>query len=271
MHHRLTAQLHEFRLEIEGRRLRHQERLARRRLGELIATRGCEDEPGDVSKVMSELVEERRRIESFGLELEASLDADRSDLGRVSPWIQPVVIARGICARAVLRHRRAAAERALHPRYEALGALAASTARGASVELAGSRAALERLRAERERRLGAAFGETAHPAWATTAVAESAGLWRAILGQLRSTLLPKGPALAGMAVGWWIANTYTDSHFRSALRSVGIGHGGTHVVSGSAYKAMGFWLPLLAAAVCAYVGERMAGFYRHRREQRETV
>ena len=192
-------------------------------------------------------MEERGRIEAFALELATSLDADRSDLGRVSPWMKPVVIARGVCARAVLRHRRAAAERALSRRYETLGALAASTARGESAEVAGSRAALERLRAERERRL-AAFGETAHPAWAVTAAAESAGLARAVLGQLRSALMPKAPALAGMAVGWWIANTYTDSHLRSALRSVGIGHGGTHVVERLHLQGD----ELLAAAACGW-------------------
>jgi hypothetical protein len=85
-----------------------------------------------------------------------------------------------------------------------------------------------------------------------------------MLAQLRSMLLPKAPALAGMAMGWWIANTYTDSHVRSVLRSVGIGSGGTRVVSGSAYKAMSFWLPLLAAAMCAYLGERLAAYYRQR-------
>ena len=75
--------------------------------------------------------------------------------------------------------------------------------------------------------------------------------------QLRSHLFPKAPALVGMAVGWWIANTYTDSRLRSALHSIGIGSGGTRVVSGSTYRAMSFWLPLLAAGLCAYVGARL--------------
>jgi hypothetical protein len=269
MKRRVLAQVHEIRLDIERRRLRHQERLAQRRLGELIAARRSGNEREDVARLAAEIVAERGGIEALEHELGASLDADRSDLSRVSPWMRPVVLARGLCDRAVLRHRRAAAERALYPRYEALGALAASTARGASAELAASRAALERLRAEREQRL-AGFNGTAQPVWAEAAVAESAGLARAILMQLRSTLLPKGPALAGMAVGWWIASTYTDSHLHSALRSIGIGHGGTHVVSGSTLKAMNFWLPLLAAAVCAYLGERVAGFYRGR-ERGETV
>jgi len=269
MQRTVLAQIHEIRSDIEQRRLRHQERLAQRHLGELIAARRSGDEREDVARLAAEIVVERRGIEALEQELDGSLDADRSDLSRVSGWMRPVVITRGLCTRAVLRHRRSAAERALYPRYEALGALAASTARGASAQVAGSRAALERLRAEREQRL-AAFDGTAQPAWATAAVAESAGLSRAVLVQLRTTLLPKGPALAGMAVGWWIANTYTDSHLHSALRSIGIGRGGTHVVRGSTLKAMNFWLPLLAAAVCAYLGERMAGFYRGR-EGRETV
>ncbi len=67
-----------------------------------------------------------------------------------------------------------------------------------------------------------------------------------------------------MAAGWWVTNTYTDSHFRSALRSVGIGSGGTRVVSGETYRAMSFWLPILAAAVCAYLGDRLAGYVRRR-------
>jgi hypothetical protein len=177
-----------------------------------------------------------------------------------------VVIARGICARAVLHHRAARARRALGPRHEALGALAVTGAVGATGEggdVHAARESLVRLRLERERRL-ASFGETAHPAWARHAAVESAGLARALLAQLRAALVPKAPALAGMAVGWWIANTYTDSHVRSALRSVGIGSGGTHVVSGSTFKMMSFWLPLVAAAVCAYLGERMMRSYRNR-------
>ena len=35
-------------------------------------------------------------------------------------------------------------------------------------------------------------------------------------------------------------------------------------MSGSTYRAMSFWLPLLAAALCAYLGERLAAYYRER-------
>jgi hypothetical protein len=34
------------------------------------------------------------------------------------------------------------------------------------------------------------------------------------------------------------------------------------VVSSSAYETMRFWLPLLAAAMCAYLGERLGAYYR---------
>jgi hypothetical protein len=261
---RLQAQLHEVRLDLHHRWLHRQERAALRRLGEEVAGDAESGASDELRGMVAEIGEARRRLEALAAESAASLDSDRADLGRVAPWVRPVVIARGACARAVLRHRAGAARQMLRPRYEALGALAARTGVGAARrEAADARIRLERLLAERERRL-APFGGTAHPAWTRRAVAESAGIARAIVSQLRSSLMPKAPALAGMAVGWWIANTYTDSHVRSVLRSVGIGSGGTHVVSGSSYKAKSFWLPLLAAAVCAYLGERIAGYYRGR-------
>jgi hypothetical protein len=107
--------------------------------------------------------------------------------------------------------------------------------------------------------------------WSARVVTESLGFGRAVLVQLRSHLLPKAPALAGLAVGWWIARTYTDSHLQSVLRSLGIGKGGTRVVSSSTYEAMRFWLPLLAAALCAYLGERLAAHYAPSREPRRPL
>jgi len=87
---------------------------------------------------------------------------------------------------------------------------------------------------------------------------EGRALGAAVLQQLRGALLPRASALAGLAAGWWVASTYTDSHLRSVMNTVGLGRGGTHVVSGTTYKAMNFWLPILAAAICAYLGERLA-------------
>jgi hypothetical protein len=139
----------------------------------------------------------------------------------------PVVRVRGIATRAVLRHRVAGGHRQLRDRYEALGRASDTGVTGPE----GRPGALP----EEAVRFGRAF-------------------WH----QLRPAILPKAPALAGLAVGWWIANTYTDSRWKSVARSIGIGSGGTTVVSGETYRAMRFWLPLLAAAVCAYLGERIA-------------
>jgi hypothetical protein len=261
---RLRAQLHEVRLDLHGHWLRRQERAALRRLGEDIAG-GPGNDDAELRAILTRIADARRELGALAEDRAASLEADRADLRRVATWMRPIVIARGLCARAVLYHRGAAVHRKLAPLHEAAGAVAAE--RGLRVkrrEVVEARAGLDRLAAEREQQVGS-FGGSAHPAWVRQVGSESAGLMHAVVTQLRSTLVPKAPALVGMAVGWWIANTYTDSHFRSALRSVGIGHGGTHVVSGSIYKAMNFWLPLLAAAVCAYLGDRIAQYHRRRR------
>lgn len=268
---RVQAQLYEIRLDLRGRQLRHRERLACRRLGEAIAREGAGAAGGDqtLARLAGEVAEGERRIAALTAEGDASIEADRADLRVVSPWVKPVVALRGLCTRHVLRHRRWIERGALRPQLEALGELAAALAgpmptpgahRREIAEVRGQQAAVI---AERKR-WGAPYGGRALPDWTEKASGEVARFGRALLTQLRSHLLPKGPAIAGLAVGWWIANTYTDSHFRSALRSLGIGSGGTRVVSSSTYDAMTFWLPLLAAALCAYLGERLASFYRGR-------
>ena len=156
--------------------------------------------------------------------------------------MMPAVVLRGVVTRAVLHHQIARGHRALRGRYEELGRAAH---KGDGLPLpAPARASAE-------------FGApTLEPR------TEAARFGRAFWAQLRPAVLPRAPALAGLAVGWWIANTYTDSRWKSLARSLGIGSGGTHLVSGETYRAMSFWLPLLAAAVCAYLGDRIAAAWR---------
>ena len=161
-------------------------------------------------------------LESLLAELDASRLAEQADLLAVAPWMKPVVVLRGMTTRAVLQHRIAL----LRGRSLSLPIGAGSANSDSSTSAAGAREE------------GAAFG-------------------RAFWDQLKPHLFPRASALAGLAVGWWVTQTYTDSHWRSALRSLGIGHGGTHVVSRGTYRAMSFWLPVLAAAVCAYLGDRL--------------
>ncbi len=172
-----------------------------------------------------------------------SYEADRTDGRAVDAWMVPVVAVRGVATRAVLRHRIARGHRALAARYETLGRGAASGSAPAPPL------------------------PDAPPApgpWTETATTEAGRFGRAFWAQLKPAILPKAPALAGLAVGWFIANTYTDSRWKSLARSIGIGSGGTRVVSSETYHAMSFWLPLVAAAVCAYLADRIAAAVRER-------
>lgn len=193
------------------------------------------------------LIELRLRIGAISDEIPRSLEADRADYAGVSGGLRGIVILRGLCTRAILRNRRARVRRELRPFYEALGrsAMAAQREPDAAPVAPATRA---RSALPQSNRLGT----------------EVALFAKAFKKQLRDRLFPRLPGLMGLAAGWWVANTYTDSHWKSALRSVGIGDGGTHVVSGETYRIMMLSLPILSAAVCAYLGDRLAHFVRQR-------
>jgi hypothetical protein len=261
---RFQAQFHEIRLDLRSRPLRRHERLTLRRLGAEVAGSGAAGGEA-LAPLLAEIAEGERRAAALLAERQASLEADRADLRVVAGWMKPVVVVRGVCTRMVLRHRRAIQRRALRPRLEALGELVSGSPASEVVAL---REQLALIASERER-WGAPYGGSALPTWAPRAARETVGFGRVVLMQLRSQVFPKAPALVGLAVGWWVANTYTDSHLRSALRSIGIGSGGTRVVSSSTYETMSFWLPLLAAALCAYLGERIGASYGFARQQSE--
>jgi hypothetical protein len=268
---RLQAVFHQVRLDLRRSWLRRRERAALCRLGEACA-RAEPSDSQEMQRWKQEIDAALGRIDSLTRESRRSLEADRTDLAIVARWMAPVVMLRGMCARLVLHHAKAAARRELRPRYEALGELAAGRPESATPvarQVAELRVELARVLAERERWV-APYGGSAIPAGAVRAGVEASGFGCAVARQLHSHLLPKAPALVGLAVGWWVANTYTDSHLRSALRSIGIGSGGTHVVSSSTYEAMTFWLPLLGAALCAYAGERIGVFYGLATHSREA-
>jgi hypothetical protein len=136
----------------------------------------------------------------------------------------------------------------LRPFYEELGAAAGKRSEG--VVAAEPRTAVQ--------------AEPVPVAWKGRLVDEAKLLGRALKRQLHDRLFPRLPAVAGLAAGWWVANTYTDSQWKSALRSVGIGGGGTHVVSGELYRVLVLGLPILSAAACAYLSDRVAHYFRNR-------
>ncbi|GAC1607504.1 MAG: hypothetical protein NVS4B10_22600 [Myxococcales bacterium] len=197
--------------------------------------------------------------------LGASLEADRADYARVPGWLRPVVIARGLAARCILRGRRRAVLRAHAAGCERIGRLAHDehpdlTPEHALEHLATAKTARARTEAVIADRRGhlARVGRAAVPAALPVLGREAGALGKSLAVELRGQFFPKLPALAGMAVGFWIANTFTDSSFSATLHSFGIGHGPSRAVHSDTYRAMQLWLPLVAAAVCSYAGGRIS-------------
>lgn len=268
---RAGAAVHAARLEFQMKRAEQREREALARAGELLAASERAPAHGEPQALAAEAQRLRLELEAHSAAVARSLEADRADYAAVAGWMRPLVVLRGLSARAVLRHQVARCQRELRPLHERLAAaaLAEPGTAGASIPgtlaeaIRGARAERETALAERTRRLEA-FDGKALPPWLGWMADEGKALGRSLVKQLQGQLLPRASALAGLAAGWWVAHTYTDSRPRSLLRSIGIGHGGTHVVSGDTYRALSFWLPIAAAAVCAYLGDRLARWVRQR-------
>jgi len=275
---RISAIFHTARLGLRIRLAQRRERDALARAGEVLAA--SEDVSADNAPQgpLDEVGHIRLQLDALSKAISLSLEADRADYVAVSRWIRPVVIVRGLCARMVLRHHLMRCRRALRPLYEALGAVAMAKLAGERARLGVSAGLADTVRAAQAEREAAAaeralrltpFHGAALPVWISGLADEGKALGKTLGKQVRDRLFPRASALAGLAAGWWIANTYTHSHWRAALRSLGIGRGGTQVVSAETYQAMSFWLPILSAAICAYLGGRIALFLRRRYEPRE--
>lgn len=269
---RVGAILNELRLDLREQNARRQELKALLRLGQAAAAYG----PGDLdlARLYTEVRTGENKLDRFRSAMRDSLEADKRDYTASARWMRPVVVLRGVCDRAILRHQMVAGRRALAAPEAAIGVAVATRTTAFARHpdevkaVADARAILRAVTEERKRRL-APFGGSALPSWFPHLGRESSVFGRALWLQLKPTILPRGSAVVGLAVGWWLANTYTDSHVRSALHSLGIGSGGKRVVSGDTYQAMTFWLPLLAAAVFAYLADR-AHYLVQRRYSRST-
>ena len=241
--------------------------------GDAAALAGAEMFDGPALESVLELDAQREKLAEAA---RASLDRDRADYALVPPWGRAFVIARGVFDRAAIgtrvlhlrRMRRAACEelgRLAHQQI-AGGEQGPDAAEAAAAQARATAAALAAARAERRRLLEKAG---AHPVAAVLPVVgrEAGAVGASILRELRVQMIPRMPALAGLAVGWWIANTFTDSSFRATLSRWGIGSGPRHAVDSGTYRALAFWLPLVAAALCSYAGSRLGDVIRKRYAQ----
>jgi len=247
-------------------RARRAERVALRILGGALAGSAA------VGRLVDEVRSRGHAEDHLRTAMRASLEEDRADFAAASVRARPFVVIRGAAARAVLRDRLRAARRVREETRERLGRAAldgsAKVSREAFVADAllrarEARARLSALVTERAALL-APFGGSAWPDWMHGAGREISALGAAFVRVLRGQFVPRLPALAGLAVGWWVAATFTDSQLVATLHSWGIGQGPRWAVSTETFDAMRFWFPIAAAAVCSYLGSRFGARLRAR-------
>ncbi len=83
--------------------------------------------------------------------------------------------------------------------------------------------------------------------------------------------IPGVSAIAGLLVGSWVASTFTTSRFKGFLASWGLIKGGTRVLSASTYSILSFSLPILAAAITAYIVQKSMTAYREKQLRKNMV
>lgn len=271
---RIAVAWKSFFLRGEARLARHHERRVLAAVGAQLpaALVGLDD---DARGAVARLVALDQALQSHARASEESWAQDRQDYAVAPGWAQWLVIARGIFARAVqralargrVRERKAlllqVAALAVAGRLQAPGSTAPLVPSSLAIELAALRT--DARAAEQTRvALLVPYGGQALPSWMHTVARELSGLVAATARELQGKLVPRLPALGGLAAGWWVTHTFTDSHVDAALSHLGLRHGGTHVVSSERLERMSFWLPLLVGATCSYLSSRFSGFV-HRR------
>lgn len=92
---------------------------------------------------------------------------------------------------------------------------------------------------------------------------ESGELFRYISQQIFNQI-PGVSAIAGLLVGSWVASTFTTSPLRGFLASWGIIKGGSRVVNTTTYSLLSIVLPVLAAAITAYIVQKAMKVFREK-------
>ena len=263
---RIAAIVGSWKLGWRIKRARHADRVAARILGGALAG----------SSAVGRLVDEVRRLghaqDHLETAMRASLEEDRADYAAASCWGRPFVVIRGVAARAVLRDRLRLSRRARDDARERLGRSALDGGVTLSREpfvldaanrARDARARLSALVSERSMLLEP-FGGSLLPDWTIAVGREASALSSAFARVLGNQFVPRLPALAGLAAGWWVTSTFTDSHLVATLHSWGIGDGPRLAVSTETLESMRFWVPIAAAAICSYLANRFAAKVRAR-------
>ncbi len=117
---RAGAVVHAARLEFQMKRAEQRGCDALARAGELLATSEHPSTRGASPALLAETRRLRLEREAHSAAVTRSLGADCADYVAVAPWMRPLVILRGLCARAVLRHRMTRCRRELRLLHERL-------------------------------------------------------------------------------------------------------------------------------------------------------
>ena len=196
--------------------------------------------------------------------LDASLDADRQDWARATPLMRWVIVFRGWLDRWIVRdrikyHRHAAdnlrrelGELAFDGIHEALSADVPPPIRDG---ITMARADIVAAQVARAQRLAPWNGRPL-PMWLDTAVRETREILRHVWLVLKGRFFLSVPAIGALVASWCIAFYFTDSTIERIRR--GIGFGGRHHLSAGSLSALKFWLPVLAAGLCAYAVSTIA-------------
>jgi hypothetical protein len=263
---RIAAIVGSWKLAWQIRRARRAERVAARILGGALAGSSA------VGRLVDEVRSRGHAQDHLETAMRASLEEDRADYGAASSWGRPFVVLRGVAARAVLRDRLRLARRGRDEARERLGRAALDGGVNLSREpfvldaanrARDARARLSALVGERSELLEP-FGGSLLPDWTNAIGREASALGSSFVRVLGNQLVPRLPALAGMAAGWWVTSTFTDSSLMARLHSWGIGDGPRYAVSAETLDSMRFWIPIGAAAICSYLGNRFAAKLRAR-------
>ena len=83
--------------------------------------------------------------------------------------------------------------------------------------------------------------------------------------------IPGVSAIAGLLVGSWVASTFTTSPLKGFLASWGIIKGGTRVVSTTTYSFLSISLPILVAALTAYIVQKAMKAFREKQLKRNMA
>jgi len=253
----------------EARIATRDERRALSCLGDALA--GTTVRPGtDVARALAEIAALDSALDRLGTALSASLRDDRADYSAVSAWVRPLVIGRGLAARFILRHRLRRVRRDREAACLRLGAASLREAAEIPVParpLAGAALdARSRIVAASQtaESLLSPFGGGLLPGPALLAAREALAFARVLVREARAQFVPRVPALFGLAAGWWVASTFTDSRILATIHSLGIGSGPRVAVDGETYRFLRYALPVLAAALCSYASARLAALVRAR-------